>query len=494
MAYWGIFMKLSILMAAYNEERTIETIVEKILEVNPERISSKEIIIVDDGSTDKTSHILSELRDQHSDTIVALFHEKNKGKGAAIRTAIQHVTGDLCIIQDADLEYDPAEYPGILQPILDGKADCVYGSRFAGHGTRRVLYYWHSLGNKFLTSLSNCLTNLNLTDIETCYKAFRSSVLKTIPIRSNRFGIEPEITAKIAKRNLRIFEVPISYYGRTYHQGKKITWKDGIAAIYTIVKYGIIDDAFAEEYGQAILHDMQEAPNFSRWLIKLAEPYLGKVVLEVGSGIGNNVRMLAMKRKVIATDIDKEHINILSNAYMGDEHVEVYRWDVTKPWPDTPPHTDSIFCSNVLEHIDDEHAALVQMRTILKEQGRLILIVPQGSKLFCSLDEALGHFRRYSRQDLEDALSKAGFRIEHLFSFNKMGVLGWIIKGKILRANTLGRISLKLYNVSVWMFRIIDSFLPWRGLSWFVVASPLIDQPDHKTSADTDASSEEWYL
>ena len=183
-------MKLSVLMAAYNEERTLRSIVKKVLDVSPAGISAKEIIIVDDGSTDRTGHILQELAAEHNDIIIPLFHERNKGKGAAIRSAIQRVTGDICIIQDADLEYDPAEYPRLIEPILEGKADCVYGSRFAGHGSRRVLYFWHSLGNKFLTLLSNCLTDLNLTDIETCYKTFRTSVLRTIPIRSNRFLVE----------------------------------------------------------------------------------------------------------------------------------------------------------------------------------------------------------------------------------------------------------------------------------------------------------------
>ncbi len=468
-------MKLSVLMAAYNEERTLRSIVRKVLDVNPAGISAKEIIIVDDGSTDRTRQILLELAAEHNDIVIALFHEKNEGKGAAIRSAIQRVTGDICIIQDADLEYDPAEYPRLIKPILEGKADCVYGSRFAGHGSRRVLYFWHSLGNKFLTLLSNCLTDLNLTDIETCYKAFRTSVLRTIPIRSNRFGIEPEITAKIAKRNLSIFEVPISYYGRTYYQGKKITWKDGIYAIYTILKYWLIDDAFAEDYGHAILHDMQEAPNFSRWLIQLAEPYLGDSVLEIGSGIGNNVRILAMKRRVIATEIDQNSINILANAFAGDEHVEVKQWDITMRWPHRIPHIDSIFCSNVLEHIEDEHTALVNIRSLLCENGKLILIVPQGKQLFCSLDLALEHLRRYSGRDLEHALERAGLKIDRLFSINKMGVLGWIIKGKVLRAKTLGRFALKLYNISVPIFKIIDPLLPWRGLSWFVVASVLTE-------------------
>lgn len=471
-------MKVSILIPAYNEERTLRSIVRQVLETTLDAIDSREIILVDDASTDKTRQIIMELAAEHRDYILPVFHEKNKGKGASIRSAIEHASGDICIIQDADLEYDPSEYPILLKPILDGKADCVYGSRFAGHGSRRILYFWHSIGNKFLTLLSNCLTNLNLTDMETGYKVFRSSVLKTIPIRSNRFGIEPEITAKVAKRNLRIFEVPISYYGRTYEQGKKITWRDGIAAIYTIFKYWIIDDAFAEEYGQAILHDMQEAPNFARWLMDIAEPYLGDTVLEVGSGIGNNVRFLAMKRNVVATDNNQEYLQILINAFHGDEHVKVQEWDITKAWADEPLQINSIFCSNVLEHIEDEHAALVHMRHLLGDNGRLVLIVPRGKKLYTSLDIFLEHFRRYEKEDIESALRKAGLKIDVLFSFNKLGVLGWFIKGKLLKAKTLGRTTLKIYNISVALCKILDPVLPWRGLSWFVVASPAKNQEE----------------
>jgi glycosyltransferase involved in cell wall biosynthesis len=224
-------LKISVVVPVYNEKNTIREIVRRIQEVSFE----KEIIIVDDYSTDGTREILKGMA---GNTLKILFHDKNQGKGAALRTGFQEVTGDIVIIQDADLEYNPQEYSILIQPILDGKADAVYGSRFLAC-PHRVLLFWHYVGNKFLTTLSNLFTNLNLTDMETCYKAFRSSLLKNIDIKSKRFGFEPEITAKLAKLKCRIYEVPISYSGRDYSEGKKINWKDGIAAFFWIIRYNI---------------------------------------------------------------------------------------------------------------------------------------------------------------------------------------------------------------------------------------------------------------
>jgi glycosyltransferase involved in cell wall biosynthesis len=223
-------MKLSVILPAYNE---VDTILEVLRSVRESPLD-KEIIVVDDGSTDGTKHLLKEK----GEGITLLFHDSNLGKGAAIRTAMPYVTGDVVIIQDADLEYHPSEYPRLLAPILAGVADVVYGSRFLG-GTHRVLLFWHAMGNTIITTLSNMLTDLNLSDMETGYKIFRAEVLKKIRIESNRFGFEPEITAKIAKMGCRIYEVPISYWGRDYSEGKKISWKDGLAAIYWIIKYTI---------------------------------------------------------------------------------------------------------------------------------------------------------------------------------------------------------------------------------------------------------------
>ncbi|HQH70792.1 MAG TPA: glycosyltransferase family 2 protein [bacterium] len=224
-------MRLSVIMPVYNEKDTIREIIAKVM--NEE--TDKELIIVDDCSTDGTTEILKTIQDER---IKIFFHDVNQGKGAAIRTAVEHVTGDIVIIQDADLEYNPTEYTRIIKPILSNKADVVYGSRFKGP-EQRVLFFWHYLANKFLTLVSNMLTNLNLSDMETCYKAFRATVIKKIQIESNRFGVEPELTAKIAKLNCRVYEVPISYYGRDYTEGKKITWKDGFSAIWSIIKYNL---------------------------------------------------------------------------------------------------------------------------------------------------------------------------------------------------------------------------------------------------------------
>ncbi len=235
-------MKLSILMPVFNEEEWIRLIVGRVLAQDVPGIEQKELILVDDGSSDGSREIIKELARVHQD-IITCFHDKNEGKGAAIRTAVSQMSGDICIIQDADLEYSPKDYPKLVEPIVEGRADCVYGSRFTGSQSKRVIFFWHSVGNKFLTLLSNMFTNINLTDMETCYKAFRCELLKSIPIRSNRFGIEPELTAKIAKRKVRIFEVGISYNGRTYDQGKKIGWKDGVQAIYVILKYWLISDS-----------------------------------------------------------------------------------------------------------------------------------------------------------------------------------------------------------------------------------------------------------
>ena len=227
-------MKLSVIIPCYNEVHTIEKVVEAV-RMSPYK--DLEVIIVDDYSTDGTREKLRNVVEPRVDKVV--YHDMNQGKGAALRTGIKEATGDIVIIQDADLEYDPDEYPKLVKPLVEGKADVVYGSRFIGHEPHRVLYFWHRVGNMILTLLSNMFTNLNLTDMETCYKVFKRDIIQSIDIEENRFGFEPEITAKIAKKQCRVFEVGISYYGRTYAEGKKIGWKDGLRAIFCIIKYNL---------------------------------------------------------------------------------------------------------------------------------------------------------------------------------------------------------------------------------------------------------------
>ena len=226
-------MKLSVIVPVFNEELTIKEII-KSIESSP--VELKEIIIVDDCSTDSTRQILSEI---NSPLVRIIYNKCNKGKGYSLKRGFSEAKGDICIVQDADLEYDPHEFPKLIQPILENKADVVYGSRFQGSGPHRVVYFWHRVGNGFLTLMNNFFTDLNLSDMETCYKAFKRNIIQKINIEENRFGFEPEITAKISKMNLRIYEVGISYYGRTYAEGKKISWRDGFRALYCILKYNL---------------------------------------------------------------------------------------------------------------------------------------------------------------------------------------------------------------------------------------------------------------
>jgi glycosyltransferase involved in cell wall biosynthesis len=228
-------MKVSVIIPCYNEKELLARLISLVKE-SP--VDDKEIILVDDGSNDGTRKMIKATLEKEVDKVV--YHERNMGKGVAIKSGLQNVSGDIVIIQDADLEYDPMEYPKLIGPIMEGKADVVFGSRFIGEGPHRVHLFWHYVGNRILTLLSNMFSNLNLTDMETCFKAFRTDIIKSIPIEENRFGIEPEVTIKVGKKKCRVYEIGVSYYGRSYAEGKKIGWKDGLRAVYAIVKYGVL--------------------------------------------------------------------------------------------------------------------------------------------------------------------------------------------------------------------------------------------------------------
>ena len=433
----------------------------------------RELIVVDDCSTDGSAEILDRLATQNPN--IRLIRKKvNEGKGAAVRTAIHHATGDFCIVQDADLEYDPSEYTRLLRPLLDGHADAVFGSRYMAGEQSRVLPFWHSMINKALTLLSNMFCNLKLTDMETGYKVFRTDLLKSIPIRSNRFGFEPEITMKAAKRKLRIYEVPISYHGRTYEEGKKISWKDGIQALAVIFRFWLIDDLYVEPYGRAFLNNLTGTPQYLSWLAALLRPHLGDTVLELSAGIGNITgRLMGRRLRYVATEKDPLYLHALRNRFFRTPNVSVLRLDPDKPedFAEAGGGFDTVLCVNVLEYVADPGIVVESAHVALKPGGSILLLVPQGPALFGSLDHTLGHRRRFRRSDVKELLEQHSFAVQLTMQINKVSTPAWWLYGKLLRRNRISKVALKLFDKTVWIWRRIDRLLPWKGLSLVVVAT-----------------------
>ena len=468
---------VSILMPVYNERSYLRKCVERVLAAPLPGGLSKEIIIVNDASTDGTDQVVNTLATMHPGVIRAFQHEVNQGKGAAVRTAIKESKGRYIIFQDSDLEYNPDEYSRLLKPILDGHADVVYGSRFLPREMTRVLNYHHMLGNRFLTFLSNVLTGLNLTDMETGFKVFKADVLKTIPLRSNRFGIEPEITAKVAKRNCVLYEVPISYYGRTYAEGKKIGWKDGVSAIYTIFKYFVFEDCYENRFGHDILNNLSLARRFSAWMVDSILPHLGVNILEVGSGIGNISRLLPKKERLTVTDNDPIYVDILEDAFADNDIVNVAKLDLNSDMDFSRLNRgyDTIVCLNVLEHIEDDHAATRRMFSALEPGGKLVLLVPQYQALFGSYDKHLFHCRRYNHDHLNALMTNCGFRVIYARGFNFPSLFGWWLNSVVLKRNQMGKVQLKLFDMLVPVFRTMEKVLPLPGLSLIMVGEKPVD-------------------
>jgi glycosyltransferase involved in cell wall biosynthesis len=453
-------MKLSIVVPVFNEVSTIAEILRRTaaVAVGIER----EIIVVDDGSTDGTREVLKSI-----EGVTVIFHEKNRGKGAAIRTALGALTGDIVLIQDADLEYDPAEYPKLLEPILEGRADVVYGSRFLG-SPRRVLLFWHTVGNRLLTLISNMFTNLNLTDMETGYKLFPAEVLQKIPLRSNGFEFEPEVTARIARYGLKIYEVPISYAGRTYAEGKKIHWKDGVAALGAILRYNLIDDSPA---GEKTLRRVSYLTRYNHWLWEQVAPFAGQRVLEVGAGIGTMTRYLLGREVVVATDISPLYMERLKAAFEGYPNVVVQPLDAAAPPPEGLKtfNLDTVICLNVLEHVQDDEAALKGFAALLPPGGRVVLILPALQRLYGEIDKAIGHYRRYQRAEIEGKLRRAGFYVEKTRFFNTPGIPGWYLNSCLLKRRTVPGLQARLNDFLVPLLRFETNLpLPW-GMSLLAV-------------------------
>jgi len=432
------------------------------------------VIVVDDGSSDATAQAIEDFRKAvESGPTDPRFcwlwirHEKNRGKGAAIRTGLSHVDTALVVIHDADLEYHPRDLLQMIELFLSEDADAVFGSRFMPGGYKRALFFRHALGNKLLTFLCDLVCDLNLTDMETCYKMVRADLLKSIPLQSSTFDVEPELVIKLAKRGAKIFEVPISYSGRTYGEGKKIGWKDGARALWAILRYSLSDRIYVgDEAGAEVLERLNRAPRFTQWMADVIRPYIGDRVLEVGAGTGNMSVHLMPRSVYWATDVNPHYLDKLCSLRSTRPYMRVaYTNAVDAGTFPAGQSFDTVVCLNVVEHIRDDVRALRNIRNSLSNGGRAIILVPCGPGLYGSLDEVLGHCRRYTSEQLTVVSREAGFHVEQVLKFNRPGVPAWWLNGRVLHRRAFGLGQIRMLNLLTPIFRLVDSWLPLPPLS-----------------------------
>ncbi len=481
---------LSVIVPAYNEQHLVVASIDRLrLLGQAEHLERVKVIVVDDGSSDGTAPALEKycrsLRDAPTAKVEWIFlrHPSNQGKAAAIRTGLSRADTELTTFHDADLEYHPQDLVKMSQVFLQEPADAVFGSRFLAGDYRRVLFFRHEIGNRLLTLMCNIVTDLNLTDMETCYKMVRTELLKSIPLLGKRFEIEPEITIKLAKRHARIFEVPIRYSGRTYREGKKIGLKDGFRAIGAIARFACSDHVYVEdEYGSQILGRLNRAPRFTQWMADVIRPYIGERVLEIGAGTGNLTLELIPRKLYWASDINPHYLSYLQNLIPDHPYLHVGYTDGEKhdsyPLEET---FDTVICLNVIEHLENDSGALRNIWDVLEENGRAIVLVPCGPKLYGTLDEVLGHHRRYTKAQIADLAARTGFQLESLLLFNRAGSPAWWLNARLLRRKTFGLWQIKALNFLTPLFRALDRHLPFPPLSLIAVLRKTILQPVQET-------------
>ena len=467
---------LAVVVPCYNEEATVGDLLVRVL-ASP---WVEEVVVVDDGSTDGTADAVTAVTDPR---LRYLRQPRNLGKGAALRRGFAEVTSEYVVVQDADLEYDPDQFGTLLGPLEDGRADVVYGSRFLSAGSHRVLYFWHSVGNKLLTLLSNMATNLNLTDMETCYKCFRREVVQAIHVEEDRFGFEPEITAKLARANVRLYEVGISYDGRTYDEGKKIGWRDGFRALWCIAKYNaspreraVVEHqpaAFDEADSQlhTVLDSLRDANRYQAWIASMCEPYLGSSCLEVGAGAGDMSELFAAHTKVTATDVSDHWLTCLGERF-ADGRADVAALDLLDASAGAGRTWDSVAMVNVLEHLPSDRAALAGARRLLEPGGHVVLFVPAFEALYSRFDHLVGHYRRYTRRHLTSILRESGFDVVEARYVNSVGAAAWWLLARQLRQVPTDSRAVKVYDRAVvpWLSRLEGRARPPVGQSLFVAA------------------------
>ena len=469
---------LSVLVPAYNEQYLIETSLLRLRELGRSPLLSRvKVIVVDDCSTDATGTVLQHFRDSlrgYPDggpiEWVFLRHDRNLGKGAAIRTALAHADTELTVIHDADLEYHPRDLLKMIPLFLDDDADAVFGSRFLAAEFRRALFFRHELGNKLLTFICDLVCDLNLSDMETCYKMVRTRLLRSIPLESPDFRIEPELTIKLAKRGARIFEVPINYSGRTYQEGK-INWRDGYRALAAITRFALSDRIYTDDASLGcVLARLRRARHVTRWTCDTLRPHLGHRVLELGAGLGMCTLNLIPRDCYWATDPNPIFLDELRHLARTRPYLHASGTDIRTL--DTFPKGQA-FDTAVCINVEDDVGALRNVAQAIEDRGRAVVLVPRGPGLYGTLDETFGHRRRYTRQQLTLMAAPAGFKVVQILELDRLASLGWWLNGRVLRRRTLGLGQLKLFNALAPLLRRVDAWLPLPALSLIAVLEKL---------------------
>jgi glycosyltransferase involved in cell wall biosynthesis len=459
--------RLTVIVPVHDERHVVEASLRRVLAVRDPLVAALEVVAVDDHSSDGSGQVLARLAAEDP-RLVVLTHDRPRGKGASVRTGLTKATGDIVLIHDADLEYDPADIPALLLPFAREGADAVFGSRYLSGAYRRALRYRHTLTNKFLTTVNNWLTDLALTDVETCYKAVNTELLKSIPLRSDDRRFEVEVAMKLAKRRARVFETPIRYMPRTAADGQKTGAMDGVLALVALAKFWFVDDLYHDdEYGSRILVELERTRHFNAWMADVLRPHLGDRVLEIGAGIGNLTSQFIPREFYVASDINPHYLRYLRSYAAGKPYLQVRKIDVEQPgdFAGLEGQVDTVVALNVIEHVPHPDKALRNLWTALAPGGRVVILVPQHPALYGTLDQGLGHYLRYTPDGLRALLTSAGFEVKEMFDFNRVSAPAWWLNGRVLKRQTFSRVQLKMFDAALPIFRRVDRAWPWTGIS-----------------------------
>lgn len=469
MSTQGSGESLTVLVPAYNEAATIVTALERLWSVSLP--IPCEVIVIDDASTDGTGGLVAEVQDRSPYPLQLLRHERNMGKTAALRTGLEAAAGTLTLIYDADLEYDPADIPALLAPVLDGRADAVYGSRFLSP-ERRVLFFWHALGNRMVTALADMFANLNLTDMETCFKLVRTDILRSMRLRSERFGFEPEVTVKLGRLGLRIYEIPIRYSGRSYEEGKKIGLWDAVRAIGTIVRAGLFEPPVATPEARTRYALGRLGPYYAE-ILRRVEWAVGDAILEYLPGTGEVASHIVQKSRVLLADPDEETVSRLRTRFSHRPNVSVRLWNPSADETGSPAETfDTVLCLHGLGKPDEAAAALTALASRLQPNGRIVILLPAQPSLYGSIDRGLGRQGRFTRNSALKLLEETDLTLEWLRPVNAVGALGWWIATNLFRSTYVRPFHIRFFRLVMPLFKLERLIKPPFGLSCLIVARP----------------------